>query len=78
MRMVLSPLGLTSLDFKKDGRGNPLPATDFELRAREVGAARRIGAWPWQLIRGSKLFPQLARPGIRRIRREPLLCLPSG
>jgi len=32
---VLSPLGLTSLDFKKDGRGNPLPATGFELSARE-------------------------------------------
>jgi CubicO group peptidase (beta-lactamase class C family) len=32
---VLSPLGLTSLDFKKDGRGNPLPATGFELTARE-------------------------------------------
>src|SRR5213595_1976763 len=32
---VLSPLGLTSLEFKKDGRGNPLPATGFELSARE-------------------------------------------
>ena len=32
---VLSPLGLTSLDFKKDGRGNPLLATGFELTARE-------------------------------------------
>ena len=32
---VLSPLDLTSLDFKKDGRGNPLPATGFELSARE-------------------------------------------
>jgi CubicO group peptidase (beta-lactamase class C family) len=32
---VLSPLGLTSLNFKKDGRGNPLPATGFELSARE-------------------------------------------
>jgi CubicO group peptidase (beta-lactamase class C family) len=32
---VLSPLGLTSLEFKKDGRGNPLPATGFELTARE-------------------------------------------
>src|SRR6266851_3606992 len=32
---VLSPLGLTSLDFKKDGRGNPLPASGFELSARE-------------------------------------------
>jgi len=32
---VLSPLGLTSLDFKRDGRGNPLPATGFELSARE-------------------------------------------
>ena len=32
---VLSPLDLTSLEFKKDGRGNPLPATGFELSARE-------------------------------------------
>ena len=32
---VLSPFGLTSLEFKKDGRGNPLPASGFELSARE-------------------------------------------
>ena len=32
---VLSPLGLTSLEFKKDGAGNPLPASGFELSARE-------------------------------------------
>src|SRR4029077_2885724 len=32
---VLAPLGLTSLDFKRDGRGNPLPASGFELTARE-------------------------------------------
>src|SRR5947209_4903015 len=32
---VLSLLGLTSLEFKKDGRGNPLPASGFELTARE-------------------------------------------
>jgi len=32
---VLSPLGLTSMEFKKDGRGNPLPASGFELSARE-------------------------------------------
>jgi len=32
---VLSPLGLTSLDFKKDGHGNPMPASGFELTARE-------------------------------------------
>lgn len=32
---VLWPLGLTSLDFKKDSRGNPLPASGFELTARE-------------------------------------------
>lgn len=32
---VLSPLGLTSLEFKRDGRGNPLPASGFELTARE-------------------------------------------
>jgi CubicO group peptidase (beta-lactamase class C family) len=32
---VLSPLGLTNLEFKKDARGNPLPASGFELTARE-------------------------------------------
>src|SRR5260370_11721775 len=32
---VLSPLGLTSMEFKKDGRGNPLPASGFELSPRE-------------------------------------------
>ena len=34
---VLSPLDLTSLEFKKDSRGNPLPASGFELSAREWG-----------------------------------------
>ncbi len=32
---VLSPLGLTGLEFKKDFLGNPLPASGFELSARE-------------------------------------------
>jgi CubicO group peptidase (beta-lactamase class C family) len=32
---VLSPLGLTNLEFKRDGRGNPLPASGFELSAQE-------------------------------------------
>jgi len=32
---VLSPLGLSDLEFKKDRRGNPLPASGFELTARE-------------------------------------------
>jgi CubicO group peptidase (beta-lactamase class C family) len=32
---VLEPLGLNHLDFKKDRRGNPLPASGFELTARE-------------------------------------------
>ena len=32
---VLSPLGLTNLDFKQDARGNPLPASGFELTASE-------------------------------------------
>jgi CubicO group peptidase (beta-lactamase class C family) len=32
---VLSPLSLTNLEFKKDARGNPLPASGFELTARE-------------------------------------------
>ena len=32
---VLSPLGLTNLEFKPDGRGNPLPASGFELTAAE-------------------------------------------
>ncbi len=32
---VLAPLGLTSMEFKKDARGNPLPASGFELSAKE-------------------------------------------
>ena len=32
---VLTPLGLGGLDFKVDSRGNPLPASGFELTARE-------------------------------------------
>jgi CubicO group peptidase (beta-lactamase class C family) len=32
---VLSPLGLRGLEFKKDARANPLPASGFELTARE-------------------------------------------
>ena len=32
---VTGPLGLSALEFKKDARGNPLPASGFELSARE-------------------------------------------
>ena len=32
---VLVPLGLHNLEFKRDARGNPLPASGFELTARE-------------------------------------------
>ena len=32
---VLNRLGLSHLEYKKDARGNPLPATGFELTARE-------------------------------------------
>jgi len=32
---VSNPLGLGRFNFKKDGHGNPLPATGFELTARE-------------------------------------------
>jgi CubicO group peptidase (beta-lactamase class C family) len=32
---VLNPLGLHNLEFKRDTRGNPLPASGFELTARE-------------------------------------------
>jgi CubicO group peptidase (beta-lactamase class C family) len=32
---VSNPLGLYDLKYKKDARGNPLPATGFELTARE-------------------------------------------
>ena len=32
---VVGPLGLANLEYKKDGRGNPLPATGFELSAPE-------------------------------------------
>jgi CubicO group peptidase (beta-lactamase class C family) len=32
---VLNPLGISGVDFKKDRRGSPLPASGFELTARE-------------------------------------------
>jgi len=32
---VLSPLGLANLEFKRDARGDPLPASGFELTAAE-------------------------------------------
>jgi CubicO group peptidase (beta-lactamase class C family) len=32
---ILNPLGLQNLEFKRDARGNPLPASGFELTARE-------------------------------------------
>lgn len=32
---VAAPLGLYSLEYKRDGRGNPLPASGFDLTARE-------------------------------------------
>lgn len=32
---VLQPLGISAVEFKKDGRGNPLPASGFELSARQ-------------------------------------------
>jgi CubicO group peptidase (beta-lactamase class C family) len=32
---VTGPLGLRNLEFKKDARGNPLPASGFELTARQ-------------------------------------------
>jgi len=34
-RRVLNRLGLSHLNYKRDARGNPLPATGFELTARE-------------------------------------------
>jgi CubicO group peptidase (beta-lactamase class C family) len=34
---VLHPLGIGSLEYKKDGRGNPLLATGFELSAQQWG-----------------------------------------
>lgn len=32
---VLNPLGIGSPEFKRDGRGNPLPASGFELSAQQ-------------------------------------------
>jgi CubicO group peptidase (beta-lactamase class C family) len=32
---ILQPLGLTNMEFKRDGHGNPLPASGFELSAPE-------------------------------------------
>ena len=59
----LDPLGLTSIEFKKDGRGNPLPASGFELTAREWARFGELFLGRGN-YHGNKLFPQLAR--IRR------------
>lgn len=58
---VLSPLGLTSLEFKKDARGNPLPASGFELTAREWA---RLG----ELVLGHGNYHgrQIVRAGLLR------------
>ena len=46
---VSSRLGLRDLEFKKDARGNPLPATGFELTAREWARLGRACNWQRQL-----------------------------
>jgi CubicO group peptidase (beta-lactamase class C family) len=59
---VLSPLGLTSLEFKKDRRGNPLPASGFELTAREWARLGELilghGNYHGKQIVPSSLLPQ--------------------
>src|SRR6202011_1976490 len=58
---VLSPLGLKNLEFKRDKRGNPLPASGFELTAREWA---RLG----ELILGAGNYHgrQLVPPSLLR------------
>ena len=56
---VLAPLGLYGLDFKKDRRGNPLPASGFELTAHEWA---RFGELI--LARGSYHGRQIVTPGL--------------
>src|SRR5437667_174507 len=51
---VLSRLGLGHLNYKKDARGNPLPATGFELTAREWARLGELvlgnGNYRWRRI----------------------------
>src|SRR6476620_6029850 len=58
---VASRLGLRDLKYKKDERGNPLPATGFELTAREWA---RMG----ELVIGNGSYHrrQIVRPNILR------------
>ena len=46
---VSNRLGLRDLKYKKDVRGNPLPATGFELTAREWARLGRTCTWERQL-----------------------------
>ncbi|MFN2541172.1 MAG: serine hydrolase domain-containing protein [Chthoniobacterales bacterium] len=58
---VLEPLGLHNLDFKKDFLGNPLPASGFELTAREWA---RFGEL--LLGHGNYRGQQIVSPGMLR------------
>jgi CubicO group peptidase (beta-lactamase class C family) len=58
---VLSPLAIYAVDFKKDRRGNPLPASGFELTAREWA---RFGALI--LGRGTYHARQVISPALLR------------
>jgi CubicO group peptidase (beta-lactamase class C family) len=53
-RHVSDRLGLGRLTYKKDGRGNPLPATGFELTAREWARLGELvlgnGNYRWRQI----------------------------
>ena len=46
---VANRLGLRDLKYKKDARGNPLPATGFELTAREWARLGELVLWERQL-----------------------------
>ena len=46
---VANRLGLRDLKYKKDARGNPLPATGFELTAREWARLGELVHWERQL-----------------------------
>src|SRR5438045_2962038 len=57
---VSDRLGLGRLNYKKDARGNPLPATGFELTAREWARLGELilgnGSYRWRQIVPANLF----------------------
>ena len=80
---VTGPLGLGGLKFKKDGRGNPLPASGFELSAGNGPALGELDTWQWKLSRapnssGFVVARSLCRLGRKSVLWPDLLAEPTS